>query len=68
MRCFGNRPSLGQKVELMVSVVYNGPSDGVALPDGREFLKGKPVEVDEDLAESLTRQGFKIVKNGKGAA
>lgn len=52
----------------MAHVVYDGPSDGVALPDGREFPKGKPVEVNDELAEALTRQGFKPVKNGKGNA
>jgi len=50
----------------MASVVYDGPFDGVALPDGREFPKGKTVEVEDALAESLAGQNFKILKDGKG--
>lgn len=54
----------------MATVVYDGPFAGVVLPDGREFVKGKPVEVDEDLAKSLTSQDFKSVEisKSKGAA
>lgn len=49
----------------MATVIYDGPHSGVVLADGREFVKGQPVEVDADLAEALTRQGFKAVKNEK---
>lgn len=50
-----------------VSVVYVGPHDAVVLSDGREFKNGEPVEVDADLADALTAQGFKINK-GKAVA
>ena len=54
----------------MATVVYDGPFSGVVLPDGREFAKGKAVEVEDELAESLARQEFKLIKSekGKGAA
>lgn len=51
----------------MKFVEYRGPSDGVVLPDGTEFPKGKPVEVDAELADALARQGFKVItKSEKG--
>jgi hypothetical protein len=52
----------------MAVVVYDGPFTGVVLPDGRLFEKGKPVEVEDDLAESLCRQDFTMkIEKGKGA-
>lgn len=47
-------------------VVYDGPFDGVVLPDGRVFEAGSPVEVDVDLGNVLLRQGFKSVDIEKG--
>jgi len=52
----------------VASVVYDGPFSGVVLPDGRLFEKGKAVEVDDELADSLTRQEFKITESVKGKA
>ncbi|MCB5179505.1 hypothetical protein [Streptomyces antimicrobicus] len=50
----------------MKTVVYGGPYTAVDIPSlGLTAEKGDPVEVAEDVAETLLRQGWQEVKAKK---
>lgn len=49
----------------MIEVIYPGPYSAVVLSDGRVFVSGEPVAVDEATANALIKQGFKRAPKNK---
>lgn len=50
----------------MKTVAYNGPYSAVEVPSlGVTAEKGDPIEVAEDVAQALLRQGWQEVKAKK---
>lgn len=53
----------------MKTVAYNGPYSAVEVPSlGVTAEKGVPIEVAEDVAQALLRQGWQEVKAKKEIA
>ncbi|MFF1776951.1 hypothetical protein [Streptomyces sp. A1547] len=53
----------------MKTVAYNGPYSAVEVPSlGVTAEKGDPIEVAEDVAQALLRQGWQEVKAKKEIA
>ncbi|MFJ7590187.1 hypothetical protein ACIQZO_22930 [Streptomyces sp. NPDC097617] len=53
----------------MKTVAYNGPYSAVDVPSlGVTAEKGDPIEVAEDVAQALLRQGWQEVKAKKETA
>lgn len=53
----------------MKSVAYGGPYQAVDIPSlGCVARKGEPIEVEDEIAESLLRQGWTEIKAKKGTA
>jgi hypothetical protein len=51
------------------TVIYEGPYSAVEVPSlGLTAVKGEPVEVEANAADSLIRQGWREVKATKGQA
>jgi hypothetical protein len=51
------------------TVAYDGPYAAVDVPSlGLTAVKGDPIEVTEDVAQALLRQGWQEVKAKKEAA
>ncbi|MFC9231037.1 hypothetical protein ACFTZI_19100 [Streptomyces decoyicus] len=53
----------------MKTVAYNGPYSAVEVPSlGLTAVKGDPIEVTEDVAHALIRQGWQEIKAKKETA
>ncbi|MFJ5997541.1 hypothetical protein [Streptomyces sp. NPDC092370] len=47
----------------MQTVAYNGPYSAVEVPSlGLTAVKGDPIEVADDIAQALLRQGWQEIK------
>lgn len=53
----------------MKTVAYNGPYKAIEVPSlGITAVKGEPVEVEEEAASALLRQGWQEIKAKKETA
>ena len=52
----------------MAQVIYRGSGRGVVDSAGQEFPAGVAIDVTDDLAESLVRQGFEQVSDQSAAS
>lgn len=63
------RPTCESEALRVATLVYEGPYGAVDVPSiGVTATKGEPVEIDEAVAESLIRQGWREVTAKKGEA